>query len=87
LSAAAFNQDISAWDVGAIITAGNADSDTVQAAFHGTGLSDCNKRAIYNHFTSQTTAATFFTFGGMGQGADATEKVNGQNGADWSALC
>jgi hypothetical protein len=85
LSAAAFNQDISAWDVGAIITAGNGDSDTVQAAFHGTGLSDCNKRAIYNHFTSQTPPATFFTFaGGL---ADATEDANELNGADWSALC
>jgi len=86
LGAAAFNQDISAWDVGAIITDGNANSATVQAAFHGTGLSDCNKRAIYNHFTSQTPPATFFTFGG-GNGADATEDSIGNDGADWSALC
>lgn len=85
LSAAAFNQDISAWDVGAIIAAGNADSYKVQAAFHGTGFSDCNKRAIYNHFTSQTPAANFFTV--AGNAADATEDIAGLNGADWSALC
>merc|ERR1719353_714940 len=86
LTAAAFNQDISAWDVGAIITAGNAADAKVQAAFFGTGLSDCNKKAVYNHFTSQTTAADFFTLGG-GNDADATEDALGANGADWSALC
>jgi len=88
-NAAAFNQDISAWDVGAIITAGNgADAipqGGVQAAFFGTGLSDCNKRAIYNRFTSQTPPADFFTI--AGNDADATEDFAGANGADWSGLC
>ena len=68
VSAAAFNQDISAWDVGAIIAGNNMED-----AFHLTGLNDCNKRAIYNHFTSQGAAPADF--------ADAT------NAADWSALC
>merc|ERR1712072_208280 len=43
-SAAAFNQDLSAWDVGAIQGGGNK----VDEAFYKTGMSDCNKKTIYD---------------------------------------
>merc|ERR1719183_1024477 len=41
-AAAAFDQDLSAWDVS------NIRSGNVDAAFYNTGMSNCNKRAIYD---------------------------------------
>merc|ERR1711959_482528 len=73
LNAAAFNQDISSWDVSKIVAA----ADTARhGAFFGTGLGDCNKKAVYNTFAASAAAQ-----------ADVAEDGGGNNGVSWAALC
>ena len=51
-TATAFDQDLSAWDVSTATSAGS-----MHHTFYGaSALSDCNKRAIYDSWTSQTGA-------------------------------
>ena len=72
-SAAAFNQDLSAWDVSAVPGNGNnADS-----LFYKTGMSNCNKKAIYDRFKAVSQLAV---------PADYTEiaDASANDGEDWN---
>ena len=66
-TATAFDQDLSAWDVSTATSAGS-----MHHTFYGaSALSDCNKRAIYDSWTSQT-------------GTWHSSTTNNEN---WSGLC
>merc|ERR1711990_263015 len=65
LNAAAFDQDISSWDVSKVV----AGADTKRhGAFFGTGLTDCNKKAVANAFAASAAAQV-----------DVTEDAGGAN--------
>jgi len=74
LNAAAFDQDISSWDVSKVV----AGTDLKRhGAFFGTGLTDCNKKAVANAFAASAAALD-----------DVTEDAGGANTASpkWSTL-
>jgi len=81
-AAAAFNQDLSAWDVGAIQGGGNK----VDEAFYKTGMSDCNKKTIYDVFKA-VTAGTKLVQADYEEIADNTAGGGnlGTDGQNWHA--
>merc|ERR1711871_351212 len=74
LNAAAFDQDISSWDVSKGVAAA---AGARHGAFFGTGLTDCNKKAVANAFAASAAALD-----------DVTEDAGGANTASpkWSTL-
>ena len=67
-TATAFDQDLSAWDVSTATSAGS-----MHHTFYGaSALSDCNKRVIYDSWTSQT---------------GAWHATTANNEGNWGSLC
>jgi len=88
-AAAAFNQDLSAWDVGAVPGAGAAGGgNKADEAFYKTGMSNCNKKAIYDRFQMHQAhpAGTGLAAADYQEIADNTAGAGlGTDGQDWNA--
>jgi len=81
-SATAFNQDLSAWDVSAVPGAGSAGGgNKADEAFYKTGMSNCNKKAIYDVFKAVTAASKLV----QADYEEIADKAGATDGEDWHA--
>jgi len=85
-AAAAFNQDLSAWDVGAVPGAGAAGGgNKADEAFYKTGMSNCNKKTIYDKFKAIPDNGAGGTGLATADYQEIADKTGATDGEDWNA--